>query len=709
MAFHPTAEKLVEILCARTQNTNPLFFRVLVAYYFAVVASMMRCQIQTLDRGKIPINLYAINLATSGSGKGHSLNIIEEEVLNQFMTRFKDETFPLSAEENLPKVANDRAIRHGTDPDEELQRTQKEFENLGPIELSFNSATESAIKQLRHKLLLAKAGSLNLQIDEIGSNLTGSVEALNAFLELFDVGKIKNSLRKNTSDNRRYEAILGRTPTNMLLFGTPSKLLNGSKTEEEFYSMLDTGYARRCFFGFSQGHTRRTDLTPAEVLAQRTDRQTSKFIDDLSTQIGQLADPVNLHTTLVVSEPVTLQLIEYQLNCEKAAEALPEHEEMQRAELAHRYFKVVKLAGAYAFIDGSPEITEDHLHNAIKLAEQSGEAFNRLLRRDRAHVKLAKYLASVGTSVTQADLVEDLPFYKGSAQQKAEMLQLAIAYGYQNNILIKKTYSEGIEFLRGETLKQTDLSKMRVAYSTDIATGYNNDFAPFDQLHKMTQAKGLHWINHHVKDGHRHDDKVEAGFNLVVIDVEDSVSLPMAQNLLRDYKALFYTTKRHTDQNHRYRILLPTNYELKLDSKDYKEFMQNVFDWLPFEVDAGTGQRSRKWLSHNGKHFYQDGELLDVLPFIPKTSKNEARKQLLTDQSQLDNLERWVINNTGDGNRNNQLLRYAMILVDAGFDYEGIRQRVNALNEKLPDSLPESEILGTILVTVGKAISKRAA
>ena len=72
----------------------------------------------------------------------------------------------------------------------------------------------------------------------------------------------------------------------------------------------------------------------------------------------------------------------------------------------------------------------------------------------------------------------------------------------------------------------------------------------------------------------------------------------------------------------------------------------------------------------------------------------------------MDNLERWVINNTGNGNRSNMLIRYALILVDGGFEFEAIRQRVNTLNGKLPDSLDESEIMGTIMVSVSKALAK---
>lgn len=709
MEHHPTAEKLVELLCTRTQNTEPLFFRVLVAYYFGVVAAQMRCTIATPDRGDIPVNVYALNLSPSGTGKGHSTGIIEDEVIHLFRERFLEETFPLMAERNLPVLANKRAIRKQSDPDEELERVKKEFESLGSLLFSFDSGTTPAVKQMRHKLLMADAGSVNLEIDEIGLNLVGNTEVLTTFLELYDKGKVKTKLIKSSSENARLEEIRGATPTNMMLFGTPSKLFDGAQTEQQLYAMLDTGYARRCLFGYLKGASKNLKLTAQQVFEHMTSQANSQFLEDLADRLESLANIINANRRLVMSPSTSLALIEYKLQCERLAETFPEHEEIRKAELSHRYFKALKLAGAYAFVDDSPELTLAHLHNAIKLCEESGEAFERMLTRDRPYVKLAKYLASVGKEVTQADLVEDLPFYKGPASAKQEMLTLAIAYGYKNNIIIKKAFTDGIEFLRGESLKPTDLNRMIVSYSTDITTGYMNEVAPFDQLHKLTQAQGMHWVGHHLKDGYRNGENAIPGFNLVVLDVDGGMSLEVAKSLLKDYKALYYTTKRHTPTEHRFRILLPTNYELKLDAKDYKEFMANLFEWLPFPVDATTGQVSRKWLSHNGHFEYTEGELLDVLPFIPKTSKNEDRKLLLNSQQSLDNLERWVINNTGDGNRNNQLMRYAFILVDAGLDFEGVRQRVTNLNDKLADKLDEAEIMGSIMITVGKAIARRAA
>lgn len=707
MEYHPTSEKLVDILCSKTQNTEPLFFRVLVAYYFTVAASQMRCTIATPDRGDIPVNMYALNLATSGFGKGHSTNIIEEQVMNQFRDRFLEETFPVLAETNLPKLAVKRAQRKATDPDEELVRVQKEFDSLGSLLFSFDSGTSPAVKQMRHKLLMADAGSLNLEIDEIGLNLVGNTEVLTTFLELFDKGRIKTKLVKNSAENSRFEEIRGATPTNLMMFGTPSKLFDGATTEQQLYAMLDTGYARRCLFGYLRGSGKNTALTAEQIYELNTSGSNPQFLEDLSDKLYNLADIINVGKRLLMEKETSIALIEYKLACEKQAATYPEHEEMKKAEMSHRYFKALKLAGAYAFIDDSPELTIEHLHNAIKLTEESGKAFQQMLSRDRPYVKLAKYVATCKADVTQADLVEDLPFYKGGASQKAEMMSLAIAYGYKNNIIIKKAFSDGIEFFRGETLEETDLGKMILSYSQDITTDYQSEHAPFDKLHMLTQAQGMHWVNHHLNGGYRNEDNALPGFNLVVIDVDGGVNLSTVRLLMKDYQYLIYTTKRHTDQENRFRLILPTSHVLKLDAKDYKEFMSNVFEWLPFQVDDATDQRARKWLSHNGHFEYNDGVLLDVLPFIPKTSKNEERKALMDSQQSMDNLERWVINNIGDGNRNNMLLRFAMILVDAGFDFEGVRSRVVSLNSKIADKLDETEIMMTIMVSAAKAIAKK--
>lgn len=703
---HPVLEAMVDVLCTRTQNQDRGFFRTEVAYFLAKMASSMRASIVTKDRGEIPVNMYALALATSGYGKGHSVTIVEQEFLKGFRSRFMDESFPVIAEQNLWVVANDRAARDGTDQQEEFDKAKKEFRQTGAYPFTFDSATPPAVKQLREKLLMAQAGSINLQIDEIGSNLLGVTDVLTLFLELYDQGLVKQKLTKNTTDNQRGEELDGKTPTNMLLFGTPSKLLDGGQIEDAFYSFLDTGYARRCLFGYGQHNRTSTEQTAAEIYAQLTEPKNEAAITQLARHFYTLADPTLFNYKMEVADEVSIALLDYRIDCEKRAEILADHEEIKKAEMAHRYFKALKLAGAYAFVDQSTEVLMEHLTSAIKLVEESGAAFQTILSREKTYVKLAKFISGCKHEQTHADLTESLPFYPKGLSARKDMMELATAWGYKNHIIIKKQFIDNIEFFSGESLNKTDLNKMTVSYSENWAYDYLPERVPFHQLHTLTQAPGFHWANHHFKAGHRAEENVIQGFNMIVIDVDHGVTLETAQELLKDYKFLTYTTKRHQTEGHgdRFRIILPINYELSLDHDDYKEFMDNIMAWLPFESDISANQRAKKWETFDGGQalYNLEGEILDVLPFIPKTSRNDQLKAQSAELGSLDNLERWFAGRIVNGNRNNQMIKYALCLVDAGWDLASVRSQVHAFNSKLSNAMSEQEIDSTIMVTVAK-------
>ena len=706
---HPAIEDIVEVLCNKTQNTDRGFFRTEVAYFLAKMASIVRATIVTKDRGEIPVNIYALALATSGFGKGHSVNIMENEFIKGFKRRFMEDTMPIIAEKHLWDKANDLALRNGSDPQEEFDSLEKEYKRAGAYAFTFDSGTPPAVKQLRHKLLLANCGAINLQIDEIGSNLVGNVDVLTLFLELYDQGQVKQKLTKNTAENTRAEELDGKTPTNMLLFGTPGKLLDGGQTEDQFYSFLETGYARRCLFGIGQ-HDRKSfnSQSPQEIYQRLIQPTNNSAMNKWATKFHDLADPSMYGWKMVVDDDVAIRLLEYKIQCEMAADHMADHEEIRKAELSHRYFKALKLAGAYAFVDQSNEVEMEHLMSAILLVEESGAAFQTILNREKTYVKLAKYIATVGSEVTHADLMEALPFYKSSNSARNEMITLATAWGYKKHIIIKKSFIDGIEFFRGETLEETDLSEIIISYGDHWAYNYLAEKVPFEELHNLTQAPGMHWTNHQFKNGHRAEENVFAGFNMIVIDVDEGVTLETCHALMKEYKFMTYTTKRHTDEVNRFRLMLPINYKLELDSEEYKEFMNNVMGWLPFKTDESANQRAKKWETFDGGeyHYNFDGEILDALPFIPKTSKNEQYRQSFQKVESLDNLERWFAVRIARGNRNNQMLKYALALVDTGMDLMGVGKQVHAFNEKLNTPLAKDEIDSTIMVTVAKRFQR---
>ena len=707
---HPVLEAMVDVICKKTQNQNRSFFRVTVAYFLAKMASTMRAVIDTKDRGIIPVNLYALGLASSGFGKGYSVSIVEDYFMHGFKMRFIEGTMNEISERNLMKLANERSVFKGTDQAEELLGLEKEYNLAGPYPYTFDSGTVPAVKQLRQKLLLADSGSINLQIDEVGSNLLMNTEILNTFLELYDKGKTKAKLTKNTADNSRGNDIDGATPANMLLFGTPTKLLDGGNTEDMFFEFLQTGYSRRFLFGWGVHERSSNKMTAEEIYRDQTDPYSASIIANLSKGFTQLADPLTHMWEMALPDDVAIELVQYRILCETEADKLPDHCEMQKAELNHRYFKALKLAGVFGFIDQAAQISMDNLYYAINLVEASGKDFATLLSREKAYVKLAKYIASNNQELTHADLTEALPYYKTSNSARQEIMTLATAWGYKNNIMIKKSFVEGIEFFSGEALNETDLSKIMFSFSEDYASGYEPTKQPFEQLHRLMKAEGFHWCNHYFREQHRRGDNVIEGFNMIVLDVDGKASRDLVHDMLRDYTFMTYTTKRHKENGtgpDRFRVLMPIKYELFLNKEDYLQFMNNIIEWLPFGIDEEANQRERKWLTnHLGEvHYNMQGNLLDPIRFIPKTSKNESHRAQMNQLKDLDSLERWFAERMVMGNRNNQMIKFALALFDSGMPYHEIEQGVVRFNAKIDNSLSEHELQSTILRTVARKVA----
>jgi hypothetical protein len=712
---HPVITELTNLLCNQTQNPDRAFFHVEVAYFASKAASTMGATLLTKDRGEIPVNLYALLLAPSGYGKGHSIYIMEQEILGGFKKTFIEDTLPVIAEQSMWDLAREKAIKNQSDETEEQEKIFKEYKSLGVYPFTFDSGTVPAVKQLRQKLLISKAGSINLQIDEIGSNLLGNAELLNLFLELYDQGMVKPKLTKNTAENVRGEELEGRTPSNLLMFGTPSKLFDGGATEDNLYSFLETGYGRRCLF--ANGVLSNPDDQNAEDVYKRLiNPANSAAIRQWAARFTALADVDLFGWKIEVPYDIGVKLMEYKLSCEAHARSLPDHDEIKKAEISHRYFRALKLAGTYAFIDQAAEVDlDEHLLPAILLVEESGESFQKILNREKPYARLAKYVASIDGEVTHVDIMESNPFYGSTGTKRNEMMNLATAWGYKNHIIIKKKYADGVEFFSGKTLQETDLKALTISWSDDYAYNYINETAAFDQLHIMTQAQNLHFLNHHLiggddpdkPEGHRHDKNIIQGFDMIVIDVDGGVSVDTAAALMSSYKFLLYTTKSHDDDGeHRFRMIFPINYHLELDQEEYKKFMNAFMDWLPFDSDRGANQRARKWETFSGGNYHYnngpDTQVMDALDFIPQTARNEEHKRMRQKLTSMDKLEGWFASKISDGNRNNMMLRFAMALVDGGIGFDEVAARTIDFNKKLPEPLDENELQRTVLVSVAK-------
>jgi len=80
------------------------------------------------------------------------------------------------------------------------------------------------------------------------------------------------------------------------------------------------------------------------------------------------------------------------------------------------------------------------------------------------------------------------------------MLKTATAWGYTHNIIIKSEEIDDVTFYSGDALKETELDKCILSYSTDITRGYQNEEVNWKDLHKLISAQNVHWVATHLSE-----------------------------------------------------------------------------------------------------------------------------------------------------------------------------------------------------------------
>lgn len=705
--YHPKTEQIVDILTTRVQNTDRDFFRITLAYYLSKIASNMHVSVRTATRSHMPINCFAVSFAESGYGKNYSMNILEDQVFGKFQVKFMNETFPNKANESIAAKAVEIAAISGEDVNDVEAELLADFQKSGHFLFDFSEGSGPALKQIRKPVLLAGAGAISLELDEIGCAFLNLTEILTAFLELYDTGKIKEKIRVVSAENKRSRPVPGQTPTNFFGFGTPVNVFDGGKVEDAIRNFFSIGFGRRAFFAYGDKPRELGSKTTDEIYDSLISGASNTSLESLAVYFEKLADKKNCGLVLPLNEAASKFHIDYQLHCARRAEAMSQYRGIEKIEVGNRHIKALKLAGAYAFTDGAVEVSIDHLKYAIRLSEDSGVALSKLLNQPRPHVRLANFLSQYEHAVTESDLLELLPFYSGNVSQKRDMMNLATSYGHRNAIAITQYKEADVIFYQGSALvANVDNAEIVLTHSKDIADNYTNVTPALDKLAAKFFAKqSIHYCNHHFKNGDtgtgtRKKDNIIPGFNIAIFDIDDDKMAPATlHKLLGKTNHVIATTKSHTTAEPRYRLILPLSHTISLNDEQYKQFCRNLAFWLPVKCDSSAFQREKKFRTWNTSKVWATltGENISAMQFYPSTSVSD---QLISRHGKvvgLNGIQRWVILNCVEGQRNQILYRYGCILADHNLDASQITKKITEINEQIASPLSSDELQATVL------------
>lgn len=493
---------------------------------------------------------------------------------------------------------------------------------------------------------------------------------------------------------------------NALLFGSPAPFELDPKKKDKLLEAYVSGMARRSFI-YHNGHYRKSEnrnpnFETAEPLVYQT---ISEYRQELRSFINH-TDSINLPTE------VRKKLIEWDIQ----KESLRESSNSLIAEDLGNPKKIEKLLGILAVLDMSAEITHEHLDFAINFTELMDRTAEETVKIQPIYMQIYHELEK-RSFTARTDIIKAVKDVKTTKQLEDEMILVEEHANMVGNSIVKKENS-GIITYKLEKLSSTSLDGILISSNDnlrqDVPTGFKKNEGKFENIHKLVCGSYRYSAGTFL-NGYITDENYLREQNLFIIDVDDGLTIEDAKGLFSNYTYLIATTKSHQIEKNkitcdRFRLILPTISKFHLEPKVYSEMYMNVLSAIGVSEADRKCRNSSRWYYGNpdGEYWYNYGNLmLDIRPYIPDSSENIKTIQSVKKYEDTINNEnidmrisgalRWLVHNTTNGNRNENIFNFAMLLKDPrhidSSDWEAWTRRANSL---LSEPLAERE-LNTII------------
>jgi len=396
-------------------------------YKMSNICSQLSIQIDTKSGfGKTPANIYQLLLLNSGGGKGASLSLVDNFYFKEAFSYIDEVVYPKFKQKamlELEKEENDRPLHNWTK--------------------SLSNSTTSGLFAYAETYALCGIGGINIEVDEIGVAVTSKAELFEILLQPYDNG-VFDPIAKRTDANAM--TVKGLS-VNLYCFGNRERLFEGDNVEQAFLKLLDEGYGRRMIFIDDKSIPKRT--TPEDIVREM-DRSDEIVVQRQSDRdfIKSLITSDNLGKTLTLDRDARLVWATIKADGDNYIldnKGLPPAVKADRAE---RNFKVSKLAGVYAFFDGSDVITGKNMEEALTVIEESSRVLAELRKIKPLHQRLLEAMLNESKPCTSQAML-NYPFINSTWSRKIlEIIQLSKELASERNYIWEERSSKGVIFYR---------------------------------------------------------------------------------------------------------------------------------------------------------------------------------------------------------------------------------------------------------------------
>lgn len=404
----------------------PLSVAVAVANYkMSNICGQLHIKIDTQSGyGASTANIYSLVLASSGVGKNSSLGLVDTFYFSDAFKHLSENVYPAYKEHALSKLE-----------DEGDERPVHSWTK------ALSNATTSGMFAYAESFTLCGLGGLNLEVDEIANAVISKAELMEILLTPYDNGTF-SPVGKRTDAN---SMDINGLPVNLYCFGNKVRLFEGDNVETAFLKLLDEGYGRRMIFVDDNSVPTRREYKDILQEMEMSEAIKDKRETDRE-RIKSLISRVNLNKVLPLDREAMIRYAMIKADGENFILDNKGLEPAVKADMNERNFKVAKLAGVYAFFEGSAEVSGRHMDEALEVIEDSSKVLRELRRVKPKHHRLLDSLLDEDKPITEQHMLT-YPFVPSTWTKKIkEYVDLAKELASERGLLWKETSRKGVSY-----------------------------------------------------------------------------------------------------------------------------------------------------------------------------------------------------------------------------------------------------------------------
>lgn len=272
-------------------------------------------------------------------------------------------------------------------------------------------------------------------------------------------------------------------------------------------------------------------------------------------------------------------------------------------------------------------------------------------------------------------------------------------------------------------------SLVTVSISKHITENFKKIQVPFSKIMDLVKSD-FNYSAGTFLNGYRNKSNYGNYSNMIILDVDDGLTIDKAHQMFLPYNHIIATTKSHQREKNgivcdRFRVLLPTETPITLNEKEYTTLMKSIMRKYSF-VDQSCKDASRFYypskdsivsykygfINFVWQDLYQEQLELeqlekDRIKRLRDFNKNSRKKPTDTFETTKEEYLRSILNTDkllklikfdtkfGAGSRNNYLYSIGCYLMDNDMTDEEIISAILWINNQ-GDGIPEDEIRKTI-------------